>query len=216
MKNKYSVLVSASLMVMLAAGLIVGGTYALFSDSVKVSNHLKAGNLNISLLRTSYSKTTLDDDGYLTTVTDSTVTDFTDATDKNIFDIQDDEVIVPCSSFTANMKLVNGKLNGSEYIASSTAFQYDVKLDIDEESNEELLSQMMVTINKGSELVVNKKLSEFTDDTIFSDTMTKNDAYQEFSVKLDFSDLTSAENNLAQDQKANFDLIIEAIQLTSK
>lgn len=203
-------------MVMLAAGLIVGGTYALFSDSVKVSNHLKAGNLNISLLRTSYSKTTLDDNGYLTTVTDSTVTDFTDATDKNIFDIQDDEVIVPGSSFTANMKLVNGKLNGSEYVASSTAFQYDVKLDIDEESDEELLSQMMVTINKGSELVVNKKLSEFTDDTIFSDTMTKNDAYQEFSVKLDFSDLTSAENNLAQDQKANFDLIIEAIQLTSK
>ena len=216
MKNKYNVLVSASLMVMLAAGLIVGGTYALFSDSVKVSNHLKAGNLNISLLRTSYSKTTLDDNGYLTTVTDSTVTDFTDATDKNIFDIQDDEVIVPGSSFTANMKLVNGKLNGSEYVASSTAFQYDVKLDIDEESDEELLSQMMVTINKGSELVVNKKLSEFTDDTIFSDTMTKNDAYQEFSVKLDFSDLTSAENNLAQDQKANFDLIIEAIQLTSK
>ena len=203
-------------MVMLAAGLIVGGTYALFSDSVKVSNHLKAGNLNISLLRTSYSKTTLDDDGYLTTVADSTVTDFTDATDKNIFDIQDDEVIVPGSSFTANMKLVNGKLNGSEYVASSTAFQYDVKLDIDEESDEELLSQMMVTINKGSELVVSKKLSEFTDDTIFSDTMTKNDAYQEFSVKLDFSDLTSAENNLAQDQKANFDLIIEAIQLTSK
>ena len=216
MKNKYNVLVSASLMVMLAAGLIVGGTYALFSDSVKVYNHLKAGNLNISLLRTSYSKTTLDDDGYLTTVTDSTVTDFTDATDKNIFDIQDDEVIVPGSSFTANMKLVNGKLNGSEYIASSTAFQYDVKLDIDEESDEELLSQMMVTINKGSELVVSKKLSEFTDDTIFSDTMTKNDAYQEFSVKLDFSDLTSAENNLAQDKKANFDLIIEAIQLTSK
>ena len=216
MKNKYNVLVSASLMVMLAAGLIVGGTYALFSDSVKVYNHLKAGNLNISLLRTSYFKTTLDDDGYLTTVADSTVTDFTDATDKNIFDIQDDEVIVPGSSFTANMKLVNGKLNGSEYIASSTAFQYDVKLDIDEESDEELLSQMMVTINKGSELVVSKKLSEFTDDTIFSDTMTKNDAYQEFSVKLDFSDLTSVENNLAQDQKANFDLIIEAIQLTSK
>ena len=200
---------------MAGAGLLVGGTYALFTDSVSIGNHLEAGNLNISLLRTSYSKTTLDSDGYLSTVTDSTEVDFSEETEENIFALEEDEYVVPGSSFLANLKLVNGKKDGDNYVPSSVAFSYNVKIVVSEDSNSDFISQLTVTVKKGEELVANKKLSEFGTDAILSGKMTKNDASAEFSVKVAFDDLDPEKNNKAQDKKASFDLKVEAIQLTS-
>ncbi len=212
---KLRTLLSAAMLSMAGAGLLVGGTYALFTDSVSIGNHLEAGNLNISLLRTSYSKTTLDSDGYLSTVTDSTEVDFSEETEENIFALEEDEYVVPGSSFLANLKLVNGKKDGDNYVPSSVAFSYNVKIVVSEDSNPDFISQLTVTVKKGEEEVANKKLSEFGTDAILSGKMTKNDASAEFSVKVAFDDLDPEKNNKAQDKKASFDLKVEAIQLTS-
>ncbi len=208
-------LLSASIMTMASIGLMVGGTYALFTDSAKISNHLQAGNLNISLIRTSYTKHTLNDSGYLEDVSSSVETDFSGDNEENVFGLDDDEVIVPASSFLANMKLINGVKNGNSYIASSVAFSYDVKIVVSDEANEDLISQLNVVVKKGNEEVANKKLSEFTTDAVFSGKMTKTDTAVEFSVKLTFENLTANENNKAQDKTADFDLVVEATQLTS-
>ena len=208
-------LLSASIMTMASIGLMVGGTYALFTDSAKISNHLQAGNLNITLLRTSYTKHTLNDSGYLEDVSDNVETDFSGDNEENVFGLDDDEVIVPSSSFQANMKLINGVKSGNSYTASSVAFNYDVKIVVSDEANEDLVSQLKVVVKKGNEEVANKKLSEFTTDAVFSGKMTKTDTAVEFSVKLTFENLTASENNKAQDKTADFDLVVEATQLTS-
>ena len=208
-------LLSASIMAMASVGLLVGGTYALFTDSAKISNHLQAGNLNISLIRTSYTKHTLNDSGYLEDVSNSVETDFSGDNKENVFGLDDGEMIVPASSFLANMKLINGVKNGNSYTASSVAFSYDVKIDVSEEANKDLISQLNVVVKKGNEEVANKKLSEFNSDAVFSGKMTKNDTAVEFSVKLTFEDLGANENNKAQDKTAGFDLVVEATQLTS-
>ena len=49
---------------------------------------------------------------------------------------------------------------------------------------------------------------------ISTQTMAKNDGAKVFSVKIAFDDLD--ENNAAQNEQASFDLLINAVQLTSE
>ncbi len=222
-KSKARALLSASVLLMLSAGLLVGGTYALFSDEVKLTNHLVAGNLNISLLRTNLVKHTLDNTtGYSTDVSDDTVVDFTDATDKNIFGLENDELVVPTSYFIATLKIVNGVKNSetSTYVPSSVAFDYGVKVNVNETSDDDLIDQLYVTVSKYNgesyvDVVNDKKLKEFSTSAIFAGVMDKNDTEQAFKVKLEFKNLDNPTNNLAQGEIADFDLVIEAIQKTT-
>lgn len=222
-KGKARALLSASVLLMLSTGLLVGGTYALFSDQVKVTNHLVAGNLNVSLLRTNLSKHTLDNTtGYSKDVTDDTVVDFTEATDKNIFGLEDGELVVPTSWFEATLKIVNGTKNSDgSYVASSVAFDYGVKVDVDEGSDADLIDQLYVTVSKFdgeafTPVVTEKKLNEFTTDTVFSGVMDKSQLEQQFKIKLEFKNLENAVNNEAMDDNADFDLIVEAVQRTTR
>ena len=212
-KRRTALLLTTLVGIMLGVSLLIGGTYALFSAKASISNHLKAGNLNVSLLRTSYTKTYISSNGYLSTKTDNTETDFTGTTGQNVFGIESGEVIVPTSSYIANMKLMNGKKNGSTYVKSSVAFTYNVKLSVGSGSDAALTEQLDVTIKQGSS-TVSKKLSEFgTESTLFSGTMNLTESYKEFSVSLTFADLKT--NNSAQNAEANFDLIVEAVQATA-
>ncbi len=215
-QGKVRALLSASIMTMIGAGLLVGGTYALFSDTAKVTNHLQAGNLKISLLRTKLTKTNLDDDGFLKTSTDSTEKDFTGETTDNIFGLGENEVIVPQSTFIAEMCIKNGVKNGSTYTPSSVAFDYSVKIVLSEDADEDLSKQLTVKVTHGATVVVeDKKLSEVGSDALFSAVMTKTTAEDKFTVQLTFDDLVDTENNKAQNQKASFDLIVEAVQKVS-
>lgn len=215
LKGKMKTLLSAAVLSMLGVSLLVGGTYALFSSKVSVTNHLKAGNLNISLVRTSYSKWVLDDDGYLEEKTDSTETDFTTANDQNIFGLETDELIVPTSKFSADLKLINGKKVDGSYVKSSVAFTYTVSLLTYSTSNSDLLDQLQVTITKDT-TTVTKKLSECENLEVFSGVMTTSDEDAAFTVALEFLNLDNSENNKAQEKEASFDLVVEAIQKTSR
>ena len=205
-KDKMKILLSASVLAMLSVSLLVGGTYALFSGSASAKTHLKAGNLNVSLERTHYSKTVLNSDGYLVTKEDDETVDFTNASDKNIFGLEENELIVPTSKFSADLKISN---------KGSVAFDYKIKLDADlETSGTNLIKQLQVKIDQDGATTCTKLLSECDDLVLFSGKMKTSDEACKFSISLEFVDDNS--NNLAKDEETSFDLMVEATQRTQE
>ena len=205
-KSKVRTLLVACVMIMLCAAMIVGGTYALWSDKVTVENHLTSGTLQVKLERISLTKTYLDDEtGYLVTAgPDTTIVDFTDTNtaDDNVFGIEDEKV-VPCSEYEAKLRLTN---NGD------VAFTYDVIIKLNSASNA-LAEQLKVYIDgedKGT-------LDQYAVDgkaVISTQTMAKNDTAKEFTVKIQFINDNDI-NNDAQNKEVKFDLLVNAVQKTT-
>lgn len=205
-KSKVRTLLVACVMIMLCAAMIVGGTYALWSDNVTVENHLTSGTLQVKLERISLTKTYLDDEtGYLVTAgPDMTIVDFTDTNtaDDNVFGIEDEKV-VPCSEYEAKLRLTN---NGD------VAFTYDVIIKLNSASNA-LAEQLKVYIDgedKGT-------LDQYAVDgkaIISTQTMAKDDTAKEFTVKIQFINDNNI-NNDAQDKEVKFDLLVNAVQKTT-
>ena len=54
MRSKIKVLIASAFAIVGAAALVVAGTYALFSDSISIDNHLQAGTLKAKLERTRF------------------------------------------------------------------------------------------------------------------------------------------------------------------
>ena len=205
-KNKVRTLLVACAMIMLCTAMIVGGTYALWSDNVKVESHLTSGTLQVKLERISLTKTYLDDEtGYLVeTVPDTTIVDFTDTNtaDDNVFGIEDEKV-VPGSEYEAKLRLTN---NGD------VAFTYDVIIKLNSESNA-LAEQLKVYIDGEDE----GTLDQYTVDgkaIISTQTMAKNDTAKEFTVKIQFINDNNI-NNDAQNKEVKFDLLVNAVQKTT-
>ena len=125
--RKRSLLVSSAV-ILLCMTVVVGSTWALFTDTNTVRNHLVAGDLDIKLERTDLVKNTLDEQGFLKEITvqdsakqptpDAPV-DFSNSNDENVFDIGTNEVVVPGSKFVATMKITNN---------SDVAFGYWIKI----------------------------------------------------------------------------------------
>lgn len=210
MTRRHSVLIFSLVAILLALMVIVGVTYALFSDSVKISNHIDAGTLKITLVRESLTGSALANDGTLETVTDNNVKDFTKSED-NVFNLKTGDLVVPKSTYTANMKITN---NGS------VAFGYWVEIKINGATptgkDLALAQQLKVTVtpNGGS------AQSSYVDKGLYVGsqaapvaTVLKN-ASATFSVTVLFDDL--AANNSAELGSLTFDLVVHAIQVTSK
>lgn len=235
-KTKRRSLIMAVLMMVLSLALVASGTYALFSDQVKMTHHLQAGILDITLVRTNLTKKELDPvTGYMkeSSVPDVPEKDFSKPTTENVFGITDKTLIVPCSTYTADMKITNN---------SDAAFGYwiEVKLNFEGEhalSDEELAAlhldeQIRVIVIKssgeaekallsngltvGSEAQPIAKLAKAP--TVDGDgNPSHNLQYSDtFTVCVTFLDLEHATNNLAQDQHLYFDLIVHAVQLAEE
>lgn len=216
-RKRVRTLLMASVTIMLCMALLIGGTYALWSKTVSVNNHLVAGNLDLKLERIVLSKTMLDNEtGYMIekaiqTEEDAPV-DLTTGSDVNVFGIEESELVVPTSCYEAKMRLTN---NGS------VAFKYQIVIKLIE-VDKELAEQLMVSVNG----VENGYLSTFdAQDGQVVVTSTDASAVEKgqattFRVKVEFKDdsaegVTSIINNAAMNKKVDFDLIVKAVQLTS-
>lgn len=201
-KSKIKTMLLASVMIMLCAAMIVGGTYSLWTGNVTVENHLVAGSLDAQLGRTGLAKYTLNEKGGLSEVEDKNYVDFSGSTPENVFGLGKDEKVVPCSYFEARLNLKN---NGT------VAFDFTVSIKLNGQTNA-LAEQLKVTVN-GKELGA---LSEFVEGSklavIHSGTLANN-SNSEFTVRITFIDDTNVNNN-AKEQKLSFDLIVDAIQNT--
>lgn len=220
-KSKLRTLLVTCMTMMLCAAMIVGGTYALWTDAVTVKNHLKAGTLKVELYRTSLTKTMLNADGYLEPYvvqreTDDKVALFGSDGVTNVFGIQDGETIVPGASYEATMQIEN---NGA------IAFSYEIVIELQQPTESEdsaLASQMRVYVKFGNADYEDKGLlSQYVvgsgngNAVITEQTMTTRGS-QSFGVKIVFEDVgnDADNNNAAQNAEVSFDLSVNAAQLT--
>jgi predicted ribosomally synthesized peptide with SipW-like signal peptide len=205
--------------------IIVGMTWALFTDTVTVENHLRAGDLNITLERTKLETYSIDaTTGYLVSTTNDDVVNFSNPTGKNVFDLTTSSKIVPCSSYTATMRISNNTATVTENKQNSdVAYDYwiEIKLKVDgltpeqiealkldeqlniTVSSEELTEPMSALLSEG--LTIGSSIDPLG-------TLTLGDS-DNFTVKMEFVD--SANNNDAKTQMLTFDLIVHAVQRTS-
>ena len=198
------------LVVLLIVLLSFGVSYALFSDSVEVNNHLQAGNLDVTLKRTSLEYTLLNEEGYLVTETEGEL-DLTNATAENVFGLDASTTqIVPSSYFDAKLAIGN---NGN------VAFDYSVEIKLlteDEAVANELAKQLKVTITDAANNVVAEyMLSDLHGEAnceVKAGHMKANETEHNFGVKVEF--VNNNQNNDAKSQTVAFDLYVKAIQAT--
>ena len=220
--RKRALLVSASV-ILLCMSVIVGMTWALFTDTQTVSNHLQAGDLTIVLKRMELTKTTLNTGGYLAELPmDTTVVDFSNPTDENVFGLATDgngnvtEKIVPGSKFVSKMKIEN---------KSDVAFGYWVEIVCKDKTNgEDLAKQLKVTVNTGNDAVstIDSGL-KVGSDRDFVDVLAIGEE-QTFTVTVEFVDegysfvngVLDSTNDLAEKESLDFDLVVYAVQVTKE
>ena len=211
MKRKRILLSSCSVIVACMA-VVIGMTWALFTDSLSVKNHLQAGDLSISLRRTNLEYCVLGADGKLAVNTIEEDLDFTEASENNIFGIDaQNMLIVPQSYFTAEMELIN---------KGNVAFTYDVAIKL-EGAADKLAGQLEITVTgpNGSQTIILDQSKE-SEKILYSGEMLKETTTnaQKFTVTVKFLDdktTSGINNNLAQGQNAIFDLTVTATQYTA-
>lgn len=215
--NKKRTLVLALSIILLCMSLLISTTYALFSETIVIKNHLQAGFLDVSLVRTNLKYTILNEEGYLQEEEISENIDFSALKNESIFGIDSPStLIVPGSYFEAELELRN---------QGNVAIEYVIKIVFNDEVNE-LAKQVKVKLIKddGSEEI--KTLDEIlkNDFIISSDEMIVGEKTNKFSIRIEFiNDVLEntyngviINNNLAQNKQTTFDLVVEAVQKTNK
>ena len=224
--NRKRLLLVSSAIIMLCMTVIVGMTWALFTDTQNVYNHLQAGDLAITLKRTELTKTTLNANGKLvTSAPDTNLKNFSNPTDENVFGLVEGEKVVPGTKYVAKMQIENH---------SDVAFGYWVKIDCkDEDVAKTLAKQLKIIIytDKNGDGTIDTT-AEGVDSTVatglevgsdkdYIGTLERGKA-ENFIVSVEFIDtgytykdgvLTST-NDGAQTQSVEFDLLVYAIQAT--
>ena len=199
--RKRALLVSGSI-ILLCLTVITGMTLALFSDEEVVTNHLKAGDLDVTLVRTKLTSTYLTERGFLDTVTDDRDKDFTNGTDENLFALEG-AVIVPQSKYIAEMQVINN---------SDVAFGYWVEIIYTGSADIELADQIEVTVNTAESKRLNQGLLVGSETEPIG-VLAVGEA-GEFTVTVEFLDLANSINNQAQGDDVTFDLVVHAVQYT--
>ena len=221
--NRKRVLLVSASVILLCMTIIVGMTWALFTDTQKVSNHLKAGDLTITLKRTELTKTTLNASGYLEQLPkDTTVVNFSNPTDENVFGLTTGdngivtEKIVPGSKFVAKMVIEN---------KSDVAFGYWIEIVCTDKTNgADLAKQLKVTVNTGNDTTstVNDGLKIGSDNNFVDVLAIGEDGT--FTVTVEFVDdgysfvdgVLSSTNDSAEKENLEFDLVVYAVQVTTE
>ena len=208
--KKRSVLLSA-LTLMLCLTLVASGTYALFSDQVTLKNHLQAGTLDITLIRTNLTTLSLDDTtGFLVETENAEDVDFSAPTTRNVFDITDETLIVPGCVYNAEMQIQNN---------SDVAFGYWLEIVFDDTVDLTLAEQLKVTVTTvDGNKSISGKLSEnaglIGEEADPIGILAKTGSAL-FTVSVEFCDLDHSVNNNAKLTSFEFDIIVHAVQITT-
>lgn len=198
--KKKRIILMTSATIALSLSLIAGWTYALFSDSVTVNNHLAAGSLKVGLYRTKLTEYKIDESGVMADITDTTRVDLLKDS-SNVFTF---DKIAPTYSQQTTIEVSN---------LGTVAFDYGAKILYSKNDDElNLASQLQVSfIQDDVELTTfNLTDSSLEKNQVELGSLLVNDSSKEFVVKIQFVD--SEDNNLAQEKSLSFDLQVFAIQ----
>lgn len=241
MYRRKRILLLSSSIILLCVCLIAGATFALFTEDATVKTHLKAGNLDLVLMRESYSYNYLDNKGELADVSETDPKDFTDPSAENFFGFDDSTtfLMVPGSKFETVFSIGHEKGSGN-VPASNTAFDFNVDIVLTENTDPKAVAfakQLYVTIGSydtdGNEVVWSEG---YMYDGQFSlvDNLTNTDKYseddlhitidepaQKLFARVVFRDHKDTEdknddNNDAMQGDVTFDLFVTAVQSTTK
>ena len=204
--KRRSILMSV-LALALCLSLVAAGTYALFSDKVTIKNHLQAGTLDITLIRTNLKTRSLDSTtGLLALTENSEDVDFSNPNDKSIFDITDKTLLVPACWYEAEMQISNN---------SDVAFGYWIEIDFGGSVDQAFASQLEITVT--SQKGTYSKTVNQSDGLIGAENdpigIVAKTGSQLFTVRVEFRDLDDTVNNNAKKQNTEFDIIVHAIQV---
>ena len=190
-------------MLALAIATFASATFALFTDSVTLNTHLKAGNLAVTITRTNLETKVLDSNGLLETKRYEQDVDFTKDNNLNFFEVSDSTLIVPGSKFTAELLIAN---------KANVAFDYYVEV-VFKGGDLELAKQLQVTVDNGT--TTSAKIEDgvtLGDENAPLGQLIKG-ASKTFYITVEFLDLTN--NNVAQGKNVQCDLIVHAVQSTT-
>ena len=193
--------------VLCCLALIVVGTYALFSDSVNMVNHLQAGELKVQLYRDELSGLLLTDEGLLEEFTNNERVHFSKEL-SNIFGFTKDTKIVPGCDIKAKFTLANtGNVAIGYYLefvveGEILAEQLQLTLKTDTDTKTVMLSELGKNYTWGSE---NAPLGR----------ILLGESAATFTVELEFIDNDDLNNN-AQNEQIAVDMIVRAVQLISQ
>ncbi len=213
MTTKRSVLLSV-MTIMLCLAIIAAGTYALFSEQVKLTHHLKAGSLNITLTRTNLVTESLDTEtGFIVESENPKDIDFSKPVDesdpsaenRNVFDMADGAFIVPGCRYSAEMQISN---------SSDVAFGYWLEIVFDDKIDKTLAEQLKITVKTvdgETSGILSTSAGRIGKEDAPIGILAKGGA-ETFTVSLEFCDLDQSVNNNAQGKSFKFDVVIFAVQ----
>ncbi len=210
MNKRIRTLALSMIVLCISCTVIVGGTFALFSDTDTVSNHLSAGSLAVGLSRTEYSEYVLGEDGFMTGPTLNT--DKVDLVKNNdvLFNMVN---AVPSSWYQATVLVAN---NGS------TAFDYGVRILWNTKGDataEQITFAEQIRITVTSDKINNEEhsvsfmLSECANNVVSLGYMLKGADPESFTIKAEFID--DENNNAAMRVTLDFDMQVFATQKVS-
>ncbi len=209
-KKRIRTLMISMIVLCISCTAVVGGTYALFSDSDTVSNHLSAGKLEISLDRVAYSEYVLAANGTMTNGNSNT--DREDLVKNNdvLFNIVN---AVPTSWYQSTLEIKN---------EGDTAYDYDVRIKWNEDGEAsaletEFAKQIRITITSSK---INNQthstsfmLFDCADHVVSLGYMLKGADPETFTIKAEFVD--NDDNNDAMRATLSFDVLVSASQKVS-
>lgn len=196
-KTKLKKVLLSLIIITLSVTCVITVTSALFTGKKEVETHVTTGNLSFELTRTKLVGKELDNNTGLLKDFESTEVKDLSETGVDAFGVN---TLVPGSTYTATFNLKN---------VGTTAFTSKISFTNLEGSNEYLLKQIKVTT------VFNNVTNYYTLDQYSSVSLDLgvlnkgNDL--DFQIGLE---LLSTTNNDAQSSSANFDLRLEATQVT--
>lgn len=211
--KKFRTLFVAIATIMLSFAVLAGGTFALFTEDHKITNHMQAGTLKIDLTRTRLRSTVLDNKGDLVVVEDPSAVPFSGKNynaeeHPNLFDIDESVYLVPSCWYEATLMITNN---------SNIAFTSSVDIVFDDLASKNALSEQLIltVMDLDGTIKDSRKLSAVPEgglalpsfDTVSSRSFS-------FIVKIEFENLENTVNNKAQGQNVYFDLVVKATQAT--
>ena len=211
--KKFRTLFVASATILMSFAIVAGGTFALFTEEHKITNHMQAGTLQIDLTRTRLRSTVLDSRGELVVKEDPAAVPFSGENydsekHPNLFDIDDSVYLVPSCWYEATLMITN---NSNIRFTSSVDIIFD-----DPASKNALADQLILTVMEVDGTVKDSRiLSEVPEgglplpsfDTVSSVSFS-------FVVKIEFKNMDAQDNNKAQGKNVYFDLVVKATQAT--
>ena len=220
--NRMRALIVSTSVILMCLVVVLGSTFALFTDSEKITNHLKAGDLQIKLERLRVHNTSVNDRGYLVANPwTNAYCDFSQATTENVFALDDtQDVIVPRSAYTSEMRITN---------LGDVACEYWVEVVLTDGTDPALAKQLQVEVKGGNTQTARLSAGISPFDAAGNQNyaalgiVEANNGTQTFEVTVTFLDdadgLTDpADSSLALDnddvktKDVSFDLIVHAVQ----